>query len=89
MTYPAPIQALIDQLARLPGVGPKTAQRLAFFLLDMPSGEAERLASAIVEARRRIRYCSQCFNVTDEDPCRLCTCCTAPSPRWTAWVPTT
>jgi recombination protein RecR len=73
MTYPAPIQALIDQLARLPGVGPKTAQRLAFFLLDMPSGEAERLASAIVEARRRIRYCSQCFNVTDEDPCRLCT----------------
>jgi recombination protein RecR len=73
MTYPSPIQQLIDQLARLPGVGPKTAQRLAFFLLNMPAGEAERLAAAIHEARRRIRPCSVCFNFTDDDPCRICT----------------
>jgi recombination protein RecR len=72
MNYPAPIRELVDQLARLPGVGPKTAQRLAFFLLNMSPGEAERLAGAIVEARRRTRYCSVCFNFTDEDPCRLC-----------------
>jgi recombination protein RecR len=72
MNYPAPIQQLVDQLARLPGVGPKTAQRLAFFLLNMSAGEAERLAAAIVEARQRTRYCGVCFNFTDEDPCRLC-----------------
>ncbi|MCL8208857.1 MAG: recombination mediator RecR [Actinomycetia bacterium] len=70
--YPTPIATLIEQLARLPGVGPKTAQRMAFFLLHLPSGEAERLADAIVEARRRIRYCSVCFNFTEDDPCTLC-----------------
>jgi recombination protein RecR len=70
--YPAPIQELVDQLGRLPGVGPKTAQRLAFFLLNLPGGEAERLAHAIENARRSIRYCSQCFNFTDVDPCALC-----------------
>jgi recombination protein RecR len=70
--YPAPIQELVDQLSRLPGVGPKTAQRLAFFLLNLPAGEAERLATAITTARRNIRYCSVCFNFTDVDPCTLC-----------------
>jgi recombination protein RecR len=72
MQYPPPIQNLVDQLGRLPGVGPKTAQRLAFFLLNMREGDAERLAAAIVEAREKIRYCSVCFNFTDVDPCRLC-----------------
>jgi|SRR5579875_2377145 len=72
MQYPAPIQELVDQLGRLPGVGPKTAQRLAFFLLNLPPGEAERLASAITAARSKIRYCSVCFNFTDIDPCALC-----------------
>jgi recombination protein RecR len=72
MNYPAPIQELVDQLARLPGVGPKTAQRLAFFLLNLPAGEAERLSRAIDRARRDIRYCSVCFNFTDQDPCQLC-----------------
>ncbi|MGC8488960.1 MAG: recombination mediator RecR [Clostridia bacterium] len=72
MQYPAPIQELVDQLSRLPGVGPKTAQRLAFFLLNLPAGEAERLATAITTARRNIRYCSVCFNFTDVDPCTLC-----------------
>ncbi len=72
MIYPEPIQDLVSQLAKLPGVGPKTAQRLAFFLLNMPSGEAELLATAIVNARSRIRYCSVCFNFTDSDPCTIC-----------------
>ncbi|MDA8193202.1 MAG: recombination mediator RecR [Thermaerobacter sp.] len=72
MLYPEPIQDLVGELSKLPGVGPKTAQRLAFFLLNRPKGEAEQLARAIVEARQRIRYCSSCFNFTDTDPCSLC-----------------
>ncbi len=72
MLYPTPIQDLVNELAKLPGVGPKTAQRLAFFLLNRPPGEAELLATAIVNARRRIRYCSTCFNFTDQDPCAIC-----------------
>lgn len=72
MLYPTPIQDLVNELGKLPGVGPKTAQRLAFFLLNMPQGEAELLASAIVSARSRIRYCSVCFNFTDQDPCTIC-----------------
>ncbi|WP_053959675.1 recombination mediator RecR [Sulfobacillus thermosulfidooxidans] len=72
MIYPEPISDLISQLAKLPGVGPKTAQRLAFFLLNMPQGEAELLATAIVNARTKIRYCSVCFNFTDSDPCAIC-----------------
>jgi recombination protein RecR len=72
MLYPEPIQDLVQELAKLPGVGPKTAQRLAFFLLNMPKGEAELLANAIVNARTRIRYCSECFNFTDSDPCAIC-----------------
>lgn len=72
MLYPSPIQDLVTELGKLPGVGPKTAQRMAFFLLNMPQGEAERLAGAITAARRRIRYCSVCLNFTDVDPCLLC-----------------
>lgn len=72
MLYPEPIQDLVQELAKLPGIGPKTAQRLAFFLLNMPKGEAEQLAHAIVQARTRIRYCSVCFNFTDLDPCAIC-----------------
>lgn len=72
MLYPEPIQDLVQELAKLPGIGPKTAQRLAFFLLNMPKGEAELLASAITSARTRIRYCSECFNFTDADPCAVC-----------------
>lgn len=72
MLYPAPIQDLVNELAKLPGVGPKTAQRLAFFLLNRPEGEAELLARAIVNARQHIQYCSVCFNFTDQDPCAIC-----------------
>lgn len=82
MLYPEPIQDLVQELAKLPGVGPKTAQRLAFFLLNMPKGEAELLANAIVGARTRIRYCSVCFNFTDSDPCAIC----RNSSRDPAWI---
>ncbi len=72
MQYAAPIARLIEELGRLPGVGPKTAQRLAFHLLLADREEAVRLAAAIVEARERVRHCSVCWNLTDADPCALC-----------------
>lgn len=70
--YPKPLARLIEELVRLPGIGPKTAQRLAFFLISQPPAEVESLAAAIVEAKRRIHYCSQCFHLTEEDPCAIC-----------------
>jgi recombination protein RecR len=63
---------LIEELNRLPGVGPKTAQRLAFHLLHRPRDEVARLAEAISDARERVRLCSICANLTDADPCSLC-----------------
>ncbi|KYH33793.1 recombination mediator RecR [Neomoorella mulderi] len=73
MNYPEPLNKLIAALGKLPGVGPKTAQRLAFYLLNAPAAEAENLAAAILEARRKTHYCSVCGNLTDRDPCLLCT----------------
>lgn len=73
MFYPDSLNKLITALGKLPGVGPKTAQRLAFYLLNAPAEEAESLAAAILEARRKIHYCSVCGNLTDQDPCHLCT----------------
>ena len=70
--YEGPIQALIDELARLPGVGPKSAQRLAFWLIKAPADDAERLADAIVQAKRRIVFCRECGNVAEGDLCRIC-----------------
>ena len=72
MEYARPIARLIEELSRLPGVGPKTAQRLAYHLVRRPPEDVRRLASAIVEAREKTRLCSVCYNFTDEDPCRLC-----------------
>ena len=72
MLYAPPIAKLIEELQKLPGVGPKTAQRLAFFLLKTPLQDALSLSSAIREARDKVRYCSTCFNLTDEDPCVIC-----------------
>lgn len=63
---------LIDELARLPGIGPKSAQRLAFYLLNAPLEVAEKLADAILEARRGVRYCSTCANLTDAQTCAIC-----------------
>jgi recombination protein RecR len=70
--FEPPIQALIDELARLPGIGRKTAQRLAFHLLTVEEVDARRLAAAVVEMRERIRSCSRCFNVAAEEECAIC-----------------
>lgn len=70
--YPGPLAALIEALRKLPGIGPKTAQRLALHLLHVPAGEAEQLAQAILEARQKIFFCSICGNLTDRDPCVFC-----------------
>ncbi len=64
---------LVAQLAKFPGVGQKTAARLAFFLLRQPEAEAEALASAILDLKRYIRFCSVCFHITEQDPCVICT----------------
>ncbi len=70
--YPEPVARLIEALERLPGIGPKTAQRLAFFLLKRPADEVRELAESLLAVKERIVYCRSCFNVTDEDPCRIC-----------------
>jgi recombination protein RecR len=70
--YEGPIQELIDQLARLPGIGPKSAQRLAFWLVKAPAEDAKRLSRAIVEAKERIFFCRECGNVAEGDLCRIC-----------------
>lgn len=70
--YALPIANLIDQLSKLPGIGRKTAQRLAFFILDMEEVEAEKLANSIIDAKGNIGLCSVCCNLTDKDPCIIC-----------------
>jgi len=70
--YAEPVARLIDQFGKLPGIGPKTAQRLAFYLLNSEPGESRELAEAIINAREKIRYCSICTNLTDKDPCGVC-----------------
>ncbi|HEX9070015.1 MAG TPA: recombination mediator RecR [Ktedonobacterales bacterium] len=66
------VTALIDELSRLPGVGPKTAQRLTFFLLRGPEDQARRLAEAIMRVKESIIMCSTCYNLTETDPCPIC-----------------
>jgi recombination protein RecR len=68
----APLARLIDEFHKLPGIGPKSAQRLAYYLLRMPPAEAQALASAILEVKERVTLCSICQNVTEVDPCRVC-----------------
>jgi recombination protein RecR len=70
--YAKPIDHLIDALTRLPGIGKKTASRLAFHILRSSSSEAQELARAILDVKEKIRLCSTCFNLTDEDPCLIC-----------------
>jgi recombination protein RecR len=70
--YAAAVQDLIDELGRLPGVGPKSAQRIAFHLLKLPAEDALRLASAITEAKARVSFCRRCFNVSEGEQCDLC-----------------
>ncbi len=72
MFYAEPVGRLIDELRKLPGIGVKTAQRLAFHVLSMPTEEVRKLSDALVEAKERTRRCSVCGNLTDVDPCGLC-----------------
>lgn len=72
MFYPEPIAKLIDAFSRLPGIGPKTAARLAFYVLRMKEEEVIDFAKALVNVKRNLTYCSVCCNITDTDPCRIC-----------------
>ena len=70
--YTPPVQELIDQLGRLPGIGPKSAQRIAFFLLKVPKEDALRLATAIQEMKERVSFCRRCFGIADAEECPIC-----------------
>ena len=72
MPLPDPLLRLIEELQRLPGIGPKGAQRLAFHILKTPREETERLADAVRDVKERVTYCSICSNITDGDPCSYC-----------------
>ncbi len=71
--YPKPLARLIGELSKLPGIGYKTAQRLAFHILSLDDIEANALAESIVEAKKEMKYCTVCGNLTDKDPCSICT----------------
>lgn len=70
--YAAPLSRLIEQFEKLPGIGRKTAQRLAFYLVNQPEERAQEFASAILEARKNMHYCRVCQDLTDRDVCRIC-----------------
>jgi len=70
--YAKPLQKLISELSKLPGIGGKSAQRLAFHILSLEENEAMALANAIVDAKKGMKYCSVCGNLTDQDPCSIC-----------------
>jgi recombination protein RecR len=67
-----PMARLIDEFARLPGIGPKTAQRLTYFLLRAPAEQSHALAEALVAMKERVSFCSICYNITENDPCEIC-----------------
>lgn len=70
--YPGPMGKLIGELSKLPGIGPKTAQRLAFYILGMSKSEVNELSKTLVDAKDKIKYCSICNNLTEKDPCDFC-----------------
>jgi len=70
--YAEPLNRLVEELRRIPGIGAKTAQRIAFYFLGLPQEDTDRLAEAIRDAKRKIFYCSECNNITHVDPCRFC-----------------
>ena len=72
MRLPQPLENLIDQLSKLPGIGPKTAQRLALYIMRIPRAEVQALASALLEMKKHVRPCSRCGNLTVADPCAIC-----------------
>ena len=71
-SYTIPVQTLIDQLGRMPGIGPKSAQRIAFHLLKLPDEDVDRLAFAITDAKARVRFCARCFNFAEDELCPIC-----------------
>ncbi|OGC21266.1 recombination protein RecR [candidate division WOR-1 bacterium RIFOXYB2_FULL_42_35] len=71
--YAETLRNLIDELQRLPGIGPKSAQRLAFYILRSSRDDVHRLAQAMIAAKDNLKYCSSCFNITDVNPCEICT----------------
>ncbi|WP_409367498.1 recombination mediator RecR [Lysinibacillus sp. 38-6] len=73
MYYPEPISKLIDSFMKLPGIGPKTAARLAFFVLTMKEDDVLSFSKSLIDAKRNLSYCSVCGNITDVDPCHICT----------------
>ena len=76
MSLPEPLVRLVEQLQKLPGIGAKSAQRLAFHILRHPREDAEHLVEAIRDVKERVTYCSNCNNITDADPCKYCTSAT-------------
>jgi len=69
----APITRLVEEFHRLPGIGPKTAQRLTYYMIRMPEEHARDLADAILAVKERVEMCSICYNITEDDPCKICT----------------
>ena len=72
MQYPLPIARLIDSFMKLPGIGEKTATRLAFYAMDMPKEDVDEFAQALVDVKEKLRQCSVCGNITEQDPCAIC-----------------
>jgi recombination protein RecR len=72
MYFTRPLAKLIEEFQKFPGVGPKSAQRMAFYVLDMSPESAETLASSILEAKEKVKHCSACFNLSENDPCEIC-----------------
>lgn len=70
--YGAKVTKLIEELSKLPGIGGKSAQRLAFYIINMPKENVQALTNSLTDAREHIKYCSLCFNLTDSDPCYIC-----------------
>src|SRR2546429_9337435 len=71
--YAKPLAKLVGELEKLPGIGPKSAQRMAFYLLRVPAEEARRLAESIIEVKEKIGFCTECYNFTDQEKCEICT----------------
>ena len=83
--YTGPLRSLIDELGRLPGIGPKSAQRIAFHMLKVPDEDARRLADAIIAVKERTTLCAVCFNVAESARSARCATTTGVTPRCSAW----
>src|SRR5271168_507037 len=73
MLYTPPLAKLIEEFQKFPGIGPKSAQRMAFFVLGMSPESVEEFAHSLIEAKEKVRHCSHCFHLSSEDPCEICT----------------